>query len=70
MTGKYSKNGSNFLNSSEEINGLISEIVFKLFNRMKIGCDLPYQNWFVDQLFGKNYDQMQFEGSSNFFFFF
>lgn len=62
MIRKHSRFDRMFLNSSQEINELFSEIVFKLFRGMKIGCDLPYRNWFVDQLFRKNYDKIDIDG--------
>ncbi|CAF0720855.1 unnamed protein product [Brachionus calyciflorus] len=56
---KYSTDLSGILEKNEQINDVFSEVIYKMFKRMKIGCDFPYQNWFVDQLFSKNYDSMK-----------
>lgn len=30
---------------------LFTTLIYHLFNRVQIGCDLPYSSWFIDQLF-------------------
>lgn len=40
-----------------------------MYNRMKIGCELPYSNWFSDQFFtinGTTYDYIDVNGIKKF----
>ena len=52
---RYSEKSSNLVVGKEAINNLISELIYMMFLRMKIGCDLPYSNWFIDELY-ENYN--------------
>ena len=31
----------------------MSELIYMMFFRMKIGCDLPYLHWFIESLYEK-----------------
>ncbi len=50
----YSSGSNDYVTGVEQLNGLASQLVFMMYNKMKIGCDLPYTNWFIDRIFSKN----------------
>ena len=50
---EYSTNQPGAVSGVDQLNKLFSKIVFMMYNRMKIGCDLPYSNWFIDKIFYK-----------------
>ena len=55
MLVKDHASGSNdFVTGIEQLNGLSTQVIFMMYNKMKIGCDLPYTNWFIDRIFSKN----------------
>jgi hypothetical protein len=48
---KYSNNATVNEQLASDIS---SEIIYMMFMKMKIGCRLPYSNWFMDEIFIKN----------------
>ena len=58
IDGKYLvmkyQNQPNLVQGASRLNGLYSDIIYMMYNNMRLGCDMPYSNWFINQLFTKN----------------
>lgn len=54
LVEEYSNGQPGIVSGIDPINKLFSKFIYMVYNRMKIGCDLPYSNWFIDKIFYKN----------------
>jgi len=63
---QYADPFSNMVIGMEAINSLFSELIYMMFLRMKIGCDLPYSNWFINQIYSHYNSSMDSNGFKSF----
>lgn len=55
LIAKYKNNNrNNSVQGSSQLDNLFADIVYMLYNNVKLGCETPHTNWFMDQLFTKN----------------
>jgi hypothetical protein len=48
LISQYSRNGT--VKGKDQISDLFSGVIFMMYNGLKIGCDLPYSDWFINQV--------------------
>jgi hypothetical protein len=54
-SGFDNNTGAEMVNATDAISSLFGDLTYMMYNRMRIGCELPYSNFFIDEVFS-SYD--------------
>jgi hypothetical protein len=70
-TGSNSSSNSNSdvaVNDIDSIDNIFGDLIYMMYSQMKIGCALPYSNFFIDEIFSSYNaieDSMSIDGILN-----